>query len=56
MCNCKGKNGKKKNLYSTEGEALIVAENRSLITGIHMNVYACPEGCGFHITSNQKQW
>lgn len=51
-CNCCGKNGKKKNLYSTEGEALVVADRRSKVIGIQLHVYKCPYGGGFHITSN----
>ena len=54
MCTCCGKNGKRKMLYSTEGEALIVAEHRSKEIGIPLHVYPCPSGCGFHLTSNQE--
>ena len=50
---CCGKDGRKKMLYSTEGEALIVAEYRSKEIGIPLHVYPCPNGCGFHLTSNQ---
>ena len=53
VCACCGKDGKKKMLYTTEGEALIVAEHRSKEMGIPLRVYPCPNGCGFHITSNQ---
>ena len=53
VCSCCGKDGKKKMLYSTEGEALIVAEHRSKETGIPLRVYPCPNGCGYHLTSNQ---
>lgn len=53
QCSCCGKDGKKKMLYSTEGEALIVAEHRSKEIGIPLRVYPCPNGCGFHLTSNQ---
>lgn len=52
-CSCCGKDGRKKMLYSTEGEALIVAEYRSKEIGIPLHVYPCPNGCGFHLTSNQ---
>lgn len=52
-CACCGKDGKKKMLYSTEGEAQIVAEYRSKEIGIPLRVYPCPNGCGFHLTSNQ---
>lgn len=52
-CSCCGKDGKKKMLYSTEGEALIVAEHRSKDIGIPLRVYPCPNACGYHITSNQ---
>ena len=52
-CPCRGKDGKKKNLYSTEGEALVVAEYRSKATGKLLYVYPCPYGGGYHITSNQ---
>ena len=52
-CSCCGKDGKKKMLYSTEGEALIVAEHRSKVIGVPLHVYQCPNGEGFHITSNQ---
>ena len=53
VCSCCGKDGKKKMLYSTEGEALIVAEHRSKEIGIPLRVYPCPNGCGYHLTSNQ---
>lgn len=53
VCACCGKDGKRKMLYSTEGEALIVAEHRSKEIEIPLRVYPCPNGCGFHITSNQ---
>ena len=52
-CTCCGKDGKRKMLYSTEGEAEIVAEHRSKEIGIPLRVYPCPNGCGFHLTSNQ---
>ena len=52
-CACCGKDGKRKMLYSTEGEAEIVAEHRSKEVGIPLRVYPCPNGCGFHLTSNQ---
>ena len=52
-CSCCGKDGKRKMLYSTEGEALVVAEHRSKEEGRPLRVYPCPNGCGFHITSNQ---
>lgn len=52
-CSCCGKDGRKKMLYSTEGEAQIVAEYRSKEIGIPLRVYPCPNGCGFHLTSNQ---
>jgi hypothetical protein len=52
-CTCCGKDGRKKMLYSTEGEAQIVAEYRSKEIGIPLRVYPCPNGCGFHLTSNQ---
>lgn len=51
-CTCCGKDGKRKMLYSTEGEALVVAEHRSKEEGLPLRVYPCPNGCGFHITSN----
>ena len=54
MCTCCGKDGKRKMLYSTEGEALIVAEHRSKETGIPLHVYPCPNGCGFHLTSKME--
>ncbi|PBC73348.1 hypothetical protein [Fibrobacter intestinalis] len=56
MCSCCGKDGKKKNLYFTKTEANIVANERKIATGITMHVYRCPEGDGWHITSNQIQW
>lgn len=51
-CSCCGKDGKRKKLYSTESEALIVAEYRSKEAGYPLRVYPCPQGVGFHITSN----
>lgn len=56
MCSCCGKDGKRKNLYPTESEAMVVAGERRFATGITMHVYRCPEGGGWHITSNQRQW
>lgn len=56
MCSCCGKDGKRKNLYPTEPEAMVVAGERRFATGITMHVYRCPEGGGWHITSNQRQW
>ena len=56
MCSCCGKDGKKKNLYLTEYDANIVAEERRIATGITMHVYRCPYGGGWHITSNQRPW
>lgn len=53
-CSCCGKDGKKKILYSTEGEAITVAEHRSKIIGIPLHIYPCPYGDGFLITSNQN--
>ena len=51
-CPCCGKDGRKKKLYSTEAEALIVAEQCSKERGYPLRVYPCPYGVGFHITSN----
>ena len=51
-CPCCGKDGRKKKLYSTEAEALIVAEQCSKERGYPLRVYPCPYGEGFHITSN----
>lgn len=51
-CSCCDKNGRKKLLYLTEGEALVVADYRSNIIGFPLRVYSCPYGKGFHITSN----
>lgn len=56
MCSCCGKDGKKKNLYLSEFDANAVANERRFATGITMHVYRCPEGDGWHITSNQRQW
>lgn len=56
MCACCGKDGKRKNLYVSESEANIVANERRMATGITMHVYRCPYGDGWHITSNQRQW
>ena len=56
MCTCCGKDGKKKNLYYSEAEATTIANERRLVTGITMRVYRCPNGSGWHITSNQRQW
>lgn len=51
-CPCCGKDGYKKELYSTEGEAFLVAEHRMKIIGFPLYVYPCPYGVGFHITKN----
>ena len=56
MCSCCGKDGTKKNLYPTEYDANEVASERTFATGLTMHVYRCPEGDGWHITSNQRQW
>ncbi len=53
FCPCCGKDGTKKRLYSTESEALAVAEHRSKIVGYPLRVYPCPYAEGYHITSNQ---
>lgn len=53
ICPCCGKDGTKKRLYSTESEALAVAEHRSKIAGYPLRVYPCPYADGYHITSNQ---
>lgn len=52
-CSCCGKNGQKKMLYSSEIEALVVAEQRSKIIRWPLRVYPCPYGKGYHITSNR---
>ena len=41
MCACCGKDGKRKNLYVSESEANIVANERRMATGITMHVYRC---------------
>ena len=51
-CPCCGKDGRKKKLYSTEADVLIVAEYCSKERGYPLRVYPCPYGGGFHITSN----
>lgn len=53
FCPCCGKDGTKKRLYSTESEALAVAEHRSKIVGYPLRAYPCPYADGYHITSNQ---
>lgn len=55
-CGCTGKNGKPKRLYPTFDLAAETAAYRFRQTGVHLNVYPCPEGNGFHLTSNQEQW
>lgn len=55
-CNCKGKDGKLKNLYATREAAEENARYCQLSRGVHLNVYECPEKKGWHLTSNQHQW
>lgn len=51
-CTCCGKDGKKKNLYPTEDDAMSVAAWRSQVLKKPLRVYWCPYGKGYHITSN----
>lgn len=53
-CSCCGKDGRIKRLYSTEIDALSVVEQRSKIIGHPLRVYSCPDGFGYHITSNMN--
>lgn len=55
-CGCLGKDGRPKRLYETRELAEENAAYRGRLTGVHLNVYECPCGCGYHITSNQNQW
>lgn len=47
-CSCKGKDGQAKKLYSTQKEALDVANFQSAEIGL--TVYPCPSGLGWHLT------
>ena len=55
-CSCCGKNGKKKKLYpdytTAMENAYYAKETRKAI----LHVYKCPEGLGYHLTSNEYQY
>jgi hypothetical protein len=49
---CRGKNGKKKDIYETFQRAFDAAEHIRGDRGIFLNVYPCPHGKGWHLTKN----
>ncbi len=55
-CCCTGKNGKRKKLYPTYSEAMENLYYAKETRRVHLHVYKCPEGFGFHLTSNEFQY
>jgi len=49
---CRGKDGKQKDIYVTFQSAFDTAEFIEKDRGIYLNVYKCPHGNGWHLTSN----
>jgi hypothetical protein len=47
---CKGKDGKKKDVYETFQAALDTAQYIEENRGISLNIYQCPRGNGWHLT------
>ena len=50
-CSCSDVNGNAKDAYPTRAEAEKMAGIRAK-AGVHLSVYKCPEGNGFHLTSH----
>jgi len=50
-CSCSDVNGNAKDAYPTRAEAEKMAGIRAK-AGVHLSVYECPEGNGFHLTSH----
>lgn len=50
-CACVDSNGHEKDAYPTREEAQKMADIRSK-DGVHLTVYECPEGNGYHLTSH----
>lgn len=51
-CSCTDHNGKRKDTYETLSDAEKMVNIRA-IAGIKLYVYKCPQGKGFHLTSNK---
>ena len=49
-CNCVDHNGKPKDTYKTKSDALKMVNIRAN-AGITLNIYKCPQGYGYHLTS-----
>jgi hypothetical protein len=49
---CKGKNGKKKDIYETIQSAIDAAKLFEKERRIYLNAYRCPHGNGWHLTRN----
>lgn len=50
-CSCRSHDGNMKDSYKTYADAQKMASIRAN-TGVKLNVYKCPEGNGYHLTSH----
>lgn len=50
-CSCVDSNGRAKDAYPSQEEAQKMANIRAK-AGVHLAVYKCPEGNGWHLTSH----
>lgn len=55
-CSCRGKDGKLKKLYADYETAMNKLYDARDFRQTFLNVYECPEGLGYHLTSNQYQY
>jgi len=51
-CECKGKDGRKKKLYRNKREACEQAQFAKVDRQVQLSIYSCPNGTGYHLTSN----
>jgi len=52
---CRGKDGKQKDIYETFQSAMDTANHIEKSRGTYLNVYKCPLGSGWHLTSNETE-
>ncbi len=52
FCSCTDHNGKRKDSYETRSDAEKMINIRKR-AGVTLYVYACPQGKGYHLTSNK---
>jgi hypothetical protein len=50
ICTCKDGKGEFKVLYESEALAQAKADNSKRQPNVHLTVYPCPYGCGWHLT------